>query len=76
MPGAATQLATRCVLPCPAAANLASRLYSTSKAYVPERLAGTVAAAESRVAAAAQPYVPALLDKGTSALQAVDAKVG
>ena len=56
------------------AAALASRLYTTSKTYVPERLQGTVEAAESRVVAAASPFVPALLDKSTSALAAVDQK--
>jgi hypothetical protein len=57
------------------AAALANRLYSSSKAYVPERLQGTVAAAEGKVAELATPYLPTLLDKGTSALQAVDQKV-
>ncbi|KAI7845739.1 hypothetical protein COHA_000655 [Chlorella ohadii] len=57
------------------AATLAGRLYVSSKAYVPERLQGTVAAAEGKVAELATPYLPTLLDKGTSVLQAVDQKV-
>lgn len=107
-----------------AAAALAAQLYSTSKKYVPERLQGSVEAAEvrvwgrwracrldqlavrrhtvharppaaasrqrpasrtvkptrclpqSRVVGLASPYVPIVLDRTQSALQAVDAKVG
>lgn len=50
-------------------------LYTRAKACVPQRLQGTVEAAEGRVADLAAPYLPALLDRGASALRAVDAKV-
>lgn len=75
---ASTQELKRLAPVAEAAANattLAASLYSQSKRYVPERLQGTVEAAESRVATLASPYLPSLLDRSTSALKSVDAKV-